>query len=204
MEGKTGELSVIIFGPMFSGKSTELRRQLTTAADVGMPVVYINHSDDIRTSDNKTVRDGISTTHHSSAGNLSDKITQVSTDFLKKVSVEDFMVIGIDEGQFFPDLVEMVRHWVINLGKRVLIASLDADFQVKPFGKAHKLICLSQSIIKMNAICMICQKAAAPGQYPNVPAAYTWKLTGGNQQKEIGGADKYVAVCFKCHPLLNT
>ncbi len=45
---------------------------------------------------------------------------------LKEVSshVKDYDVIGVDEGQFFPDLVEAVEEYA-NLGKIVIIAALD-------------------------------------------------------------------------------
>ncbi len=45
---------------------------------------------------------------------------------LKEVSshVKDYDVIGVDEGQFFPDLVDAVEEYA-NLGKIVIIAALD-------------------------------------------------------------------------------
>lgn len=92
---------------------------------------------------------------------------------------------------------------VIKKGKTIYIASLDGDFKGEPFGQASKLICLAKNIEKKNAICMNCQQKAPAGVYPNVPAPYTCRLVGGNEQKVIGGADKYIAVCLKCHPILS-
>lgn len=54
-------------------------------------------------------------------------------------SVEQYDVIGIDEGQFYPDLVEMVEQWV-EAGKVVLVAALDGDFRRKPFGRVLELV----------------------------------------------------------------
>jgi thymidine kinase len=44
-------------------------------------------------------------------------------------------VIGIDEGQFFPDLVEWCDEQVNVHGRLVIVAALDGTFQRKPFGR---------------------------------------------------------------------
>lgn len=44
-----------------------------------------------------------------------------------------FDVVSIDEGQFFPDVVEFAERCA-NAGKVVIIAALDGDFRRKPFG----------------------------------------------------------------------
>lgn len=119
MEKSVGSLE-IIFGPMFSGKSTRLRYLLTRDSDVGMNCLYITHSDDVRGLDQKTIRDKVSTTHHSSAGSLSDKITQVAVSNLKNINIDEFNVIGIDEGQFFDDLEKMVRRWLLKKVKQFI------------------------------------------------------------------------------------
>src|SRR3990172_11060533 len=36
----------LIFGPMYSGKTTHLLQELTTLADIVLNVLYINHGDD--------------------------------------------------------------------------------------------------------------------------------------------------------------
>jgi thymidine kinase len=48
-------------------------------------------------------------------------------------------VIGIDEGQFFADVVTFSEK-MANLGKVVLVAALDGTFQRKPFGCILDLI----------------------------------------------------------------
>ena len=42
--------------------------------------------------------------------------------------VADADIIGVDEGSFFPDLVERCEAWA-NSGKTVIIAALDGTFQ---------------------------------------------------------------------------
>ncbi|XP_042338599.1 thymidine kinase, cytosolic-like [Plectropomus leopardus] len=69
-------------------------------------------------------------------------------------------VIGIDEGQFFPDTVEFCEE-MANLGKTIIVAALDGTFQRKPFGNILNLVPLAESVVKLHAVCMQCYKEAA-------------------------------------------
>ncbi|XP_070408128.1 thymidine kinase, cytosolic isoform X2 [Nothobranchius furzeri] len=97
-------------------------------------------------------------------------------------------VIGIDEGQFFPDTVEFCEE-MANLGKTIIVAALDGTFQRKPFGNILNLVPLAESVVKLHAVCMQCYK----------DAAYTKRIGAEKEVEVIGGADKYQAVCRKCY-----
>lgn len=75
-----------------------------------------------------------------------------------------------------------------NLGKLVIVAALDGTYQRKPFGDICNLIPLCENITKLNAICMLCQKEAA----------FSKRITKEVQTVDIGGSDKYLAVCREC------
>ena len=47
--------------------------------------------------------------------------------------VDKFDVIGIDEGQFYPDLITGVESFV-KKDKILIISALDGTFERKPFG----------------------------------------------------------------------
>jgi thymidine kinase len=182
----------IIFGPMFSAKSTKLRQEITTLADVGLKTLYINHSIDNRETESK---DQNITTHHSGFKGLSDKVNAIKIDKLSKVSVLDYDAIAIDEGQFFEDLEKVVRNWVLDENKIVMIASLDGDFMMKPFGDANKLICISESVEKLSAMCEKCSSGKK-----QIPAYFTAKFDkSSNKQTDVGGKDKYLPVCMECY-----
>ncbi len=196
-----GSLEMIIFGPMFSGKTTKLLNELTTCADVNLSVLYINHSDDNRDTEGS---DGNVTTHSSQFKKLSSKVKAMKCSKLSDVDVDGFDVIGVDEGQFFNDLTETVRSWVLTHKKQVFIASLDGDADINPFGKTHELICLCQpgGLLKLSAHCMSCIKTEYPyRRMVKVPAGFTSRISAKepHDQKDIGGADKYMATCLKCH-----
>ncbi|KAM9296769.1 thymidine kinase, cytosolic [Gastrophryne carolinensis] len=98
-------------------------------------------------------------------------------------------VIGIDEGQFFPDTVEFCEE-MANRGKTVIVAALDGTFQRKAFGDILNLVPLAESVVKLNAVCMEC--------YRYREAAYTKRLGSEKEVEVIGGADKYHSVCRSC------
>uniref|UniRef100_A0A8C7WVG4 Thymidine kinase n=1 Tax=Oryzias sinensis TaxID=183150 RepID=A0A8C7WVG4_9TELE len=113
-------------------------------------------------------------------------------------------VIGIDEGQFFPDTVEFSEE-MANLGKTVIVAALDATFQRKPFGNILSLVPLAESVVKLHAVCMQCYREAAYTKRIGVEKevflplqlrCVKWCLL---QVEVIGGADKYQAVCRTCY-----
>ncbi|NWS76161.1 KITH protein, partial [Crotophaga sulcirostris] len=97
-------------------------------------------------------------------------------------------VIGIDEGQFFPDIVEFCE-MMANAGKTVIVAALDGTFQRKAFGSILNLVPLAESVVKLNAVCMECYR----------DASYTKRLGAEREIEVIGGADKYHSVCRACY-----
>ncbi|NWY68238.1 KITH protein, partial [Erithacus rubecula] len=97
-------------------------------------------------------------------------------------------VIGIDEGQFFPDVVEFCET-MANAGKTVIVAALDGTFQRKAFGSILNLVPLAESVVKLNAVCMECYREAS----------YTKRLGAEREVEVIGGADKYQSVCRACY-----
>ena len=70
-----------------------------------------------------------------------------------KEKAEEFEIIGIDEGQFFENLVPFCEE-MANTGKCVIVAALDGTFERKPFGSVLELIPLSESVTKLDAVCV--------------------------------------------------
>ncbi|CAH2291430.1 thymidine kinase, cytosolic [Pelobates cultripes] len=168
----------VIFGPMFSGKSTELMRRVRRFQIAQYKCMVIKYAKDTRYS-----KEHLST---------HDKNTMaaVSACILQEVSKEALTcsVIGIDEGQFFPDIVDFCEE-MANQGKTVIVAALDGTFQRKAFGDILNLVPLAESVVKLNAVCMECYREAA----------YTQRLGTEKEVEVIGGADKYHSVCRQCY-----
>lgn len=104
-------------------------------------------------------------------------------------SLESAHVIGIDEGQFFPDLVSFSQD-MASRGKIVIIAALDGTFERKPFHDVLDLIPVAEDVTKIKAVCMRCRDAEAP---------FTERLIDDTAVEVVGGADIYRAVCRSCY-----
>ena len=202
-----GHLTLIL-GPMWSGKSTSLIARLSTYADLKFSTLYINHSDDTRgtvqsgydavtcealrpnsSSSKATFGDNIVSTHSSQYKGLSSRLSALKVKSLKDINVSPFSVIGVDECQFFEDLVPSVHSWV-SQNKIVLCAGLDGDSFMKPFGHTLELIPFCDEVTKLRAKC---QKCLDSGHLIDAP--FTARLCLDKSTKLIGGEDKYTAMC---------
>lgn len=188
-----GNLELIV-GPMFSGKSTEIILKLARMADVGYRVLYVNHSDDNRVTE---AQDSVVSTHNSQYNKLSNKISSVKVSQLDEVDINGYDFIGVDEGQFFPDLYEMIIYWVTKCGKDVMIASLDGDSYRRKFGQVLDLIPHADKVTKKLAYCDICRH-----KYRRLRSApFTGRLVNTAEAKVVGGHDIYRAMCRECHDI---
>ncbi len=168
---KMGVIEVII-GPMFSGKTTELNRRLRRYEIAKKKVFRIRYkNDNVETTHDKIEKTGVKTT----------KLMDL------KNKVLNYDVIGIDEAQFFSDLIEFAEYCTLN-GIRVIIAGCDADFERKPFGKILELIPKAEYVQKLQAVCVYC----------GVNAGFSLRITNATEQ-ELMGAEHYKAVCRTCY-----
>ncbi|GAU92008.1 hypothetical protein RvY_04159-2 [Ramazzottius varieornatus] len=167
----------LIFGPMFSGKTTELLRRVNRYRIAKYKTLLIKFAKDVR-YDEECV-----STHDRHTGTARKALCL--KECLAECEVHD--VIGIDEGQFFPDILE-VAEALANKGKTVIVAALDGTYQREGFGDIIKLVPKAEKIDKLSAVCIIC----------NEDAAYTRRFTAETAVELIGGADKYMAVCREC------
>ena len=181
----TTEECKLFIGPMFSEKTTELIRCLKRAIFAEIPCVAIKYHNDNRYGDNSALF-----THGDLSLQEKKGLRIIKAKKLKDINLKpDEKVIGIDEGQFYPDLPEMVDKWMKE-GRKIYISALDGDFRRKPFGRIPDVIPLCTSVVKLKAICMVCK---------NNYASYTLRIVKGNDVEMIGSNDKYMAACLKCY-----
>jgi len=103
---------------------------------------------------------------------------------LKKVNV-----ILINEGQFFPDLYEVVTDMLQN-GKTIYISGLDGDFERKKFGQMIDLIPLCDKVSKLTSLCSLCKNGTR--------GIFSMRLTKETEQTLVG-SDNYIPVCRNCY-----
>ena len=102
--------------------------------------------------------------------------------------IKEYDVIGIDEGQFFPDLVEVCEELSL-LNKIVIIAALNGDFRMEPFPVISRIISKADKIKLLKAYCFNCHK----------DAKFSLRIVQSNETVLIGAGDAYKPACRQCH-----
>ena len=168
----------MFIGPMFSGKSTELLRQVSRYIAIGKNVIVVNHTNDTRTDDSVK-------THN----NLKHKAVKVKElmELTYSTYLRDIDIIAIDEAQFFPDLKEFILH-IENSDMILYISGLDGDSDRNPFGQILECIPLCDSVVKLRALDMIhCDG--------HTKAPFTLRINDKTKdQIQIGANESYKAV----------
>lgn len=168
----------LIMGPMFSGKSTELIRRLTIRS-LYRKVVGVNSKKDIRYGLN-----GIVT--HTKASMPCIKIDNLS-ELLTNSEYLSAQVVGIDEGNFYPDISTFIVDQLEKTNKTFIISGLDGDKHKKFFGTLHELIPHAEKKDFLRALCKRCGNGTE--------ASFTVALQKFEGQEKVGGGDVYEAVC---------
>lgn len=169
----------VICGSMFSGKTEELIRRLKRARIANLKVEIFKPSMDLR-------YDAQNIVSHDENAILSTPIDNSQTILLLASEVD---VVGIDEAQFFDDLLPGVCDQLAARGTRVIVAGLDMDYLGKPFGQMPFLLAKADYITKLHAICVVCGNIAS----------YSYRKTAQGGQVLLGEKDHYEPRCRHCY-----
>lgn len=134
-------------GCMFAGKSTELLRRLNKHEISGKSVLRVKFSADKRFGNLTEIATHSGTKHEAKAVT---RLSDLGDSWL------EFDIIGIDEGQFFPDVVEFAEN-AANSHKVVVISSLQGTFMRGAFNNILELIPKCEKVKKLSAICKLCK-----------------------------------------------
>jgi thymidine kinase len=185
---RRGEI-ILILGPMFSGKTTELIRRMMIYKEALMKTLVIKPTKDTRYSKSKVVT-------HKDLHNKKKSIEAASFDNLSQAEeIGDFdsiEVIGIDEGNFFGEEIAYYTDKWRKAGKIVIISGLNGSYQREHFGYLHMLYPLCTDIVKLKAVCAKCKC---------MEAHFTHRTSEDDGKLVIGGSDKYESLCGPCFDL---
>ena len=187
----TGGYLELIAGPMYSGKTSkllELHKQFTFCA---IPTLVINFAEDTRYSDT------FLSTHDKimipcERAQCLAEIAQINEPLPKMLA--DAQVVLINEGQFFPDVVEWVRWAVDQHNKTIYVCGLDGDFQRQNFGAWLNLIPFCDNVVKLHSLCSQCKIKNA---------IFSHRLSSDTTQKLIGNTN-YIPLCRTCYVEKNS
>ena len=187
-------------GPMNCGKTTELLMRLRRFEIAKRQVFLVRPTMDTRApervveSKNGSKRDAIT------ASTFEEAWATICT----QTDARSGLVIGIDEVQFFaePEFVDDVMSLVFT-GNVVIVAGLVQKYNMfsenclDTFTNSLALLGQAHDIVKMNAVCTMCQDDEN-GVYSH-RHGYIYgseSLTGAD---EVGGTEKYTSLCLPCY-----
>lgn len=171
----------VITGSMFAEKSTELQRRGRRFERAGKKVIYFKPDFDTRYSENEIVT-------HSGSRVEAVCIPTDSPYALTSIKYLEYDVFLIDEVQFFHSDMLKVIDGLLNIGKIVIVAGLDRDFQSKPFYVTANLMAMAEEVVKLRAVCSGC----------GGDAWGTYRLAGGTDRHVLGAEGMYTPLCRKC------
>lgn len=180
----------IIMGCMYSGKTALMLKRIENYRFTMKQCLVIKSSKDSRYADSKYVASKGGSLLESMEGNKHmAAVRVVNVDNLDSVEVEEAeKVIGIDEGQFYPDLVTFCEKWA-NKGRNIIVSGLDGDYKRQPFGQILQLIPKAEKVVKLRAICMTCKSNEA---------SFTERIIYNVEKVLIGSHNEYRACCRAC------
>ena len=180
---KSGYLELIL-GPMFSGKTSTLKKIYDQCVYCNIPVMVINYSADKRYSS-----EDVMSTHDKIMIPciMANTIAEIFDNYDELLSNTE--VILINEGQFFQD-IEYVISLVEDMYKRVYVCGLDGDFQKNKIGSLFELIPYCDNICKLKSLCSECRDGT--------PGLFSYRITNEVDQVVIG-VDNYKPLCRVCY-----
>ena len=184
MTKEKGKLTVIS-GPMFSGKTGKLVAMVEVFTHMGYKVLTIKPVIDSRYSNKQEI--------HSHDHRTSDAIVidhESIDDIISLIQRHRANKVIIDEAQFFDKtkIVSIVEKLLL-LGTDVYAAGLMYDYKRQPFGAMPILQGLADETLELVSVCQKC----------GAIARHSERTQGSERTIDVGSADKYIAVCERCH-----
>ncbi|NQX83202.1 MAG: thymidine kinase [Mycoplasmataceae bacterium] len=178
----------LYYGPMFSGKSALLIKDILSNIDI--PKLVFKPIADIRSKKIYT-REGLE--FESIGINKSSEIMKYIEEWVEKVY--------IDEINFFDETLVDVIIELMNIGIDVVCSGLDTDYRAEYFPITKKLIKIADKGIKLKAKCSICGEGSS----------WTARFINGKPDSKksptiisdkLNANIEYLTVCEKHHPFL--
>ncbi len=174
----------LILGPMFSGKTTKLIDIYEKYLICKKQPYIINYKEDTRYGESYEL-----TSHQ---GKMVECVPMLTLSSLLDnenliQSVDGFF---INEGQFFPDLYEVVNILVNKYRKNVYIAALDGDYLKRPFPAVAMLLAECDDIVKLKSLCVSCSNGRE--------ALFSHRISEETDVIVIG-VDNYIPLCRSCY-----
>lgn len=177
------------YASMNAGKSTTLLQADFNYRERGMRTMLFTAAIDDRYEVGRiTSRIG---TQVSADATLFDADTDIAALAIREHGQGPLACVLVDEAQFLTSAqVDQLAHLADSIGIPVLAYGLRTDFQGQLFPGSARLLALADALVEIKSVCMCGRKATM-----NLRVDAEGKAVGEGAQTEIGGNDRYVALC---------
>jgi thymidine kinase len=175
------------YASMNAGKSTNLLQADFNYRERGMATMLFTAAIDNRfAAGTITSRIGLS-----APATPFDAATDIAAQVAERHTDAPVACVLVDEAQFLTDAQVDQLAWLADtLGVPVLAYGLRTDFQGALFPGSARLLALADSLIEIKSVCACGRKATM-----NLRVDDAGRPIAQGQQTEIGGNDRYVALC---------
>jgi len=115
------------------------------------------------------------------------KIPCIRISHMRDIAPDEWDVLIIDEGQFFPDLYQWLDMHFQRLDTRVHIAGLNGDKRQRNFGDINLISPFCSREVTHYAMCAVCGE----------DAPFTKDRSNSSDIISVGGDNKYYTVCHR-------
>jgi thymidine kinase len=175
------------YASMNAGKSTNLLQADFNYRERGMATMLFTAAiDDRYAAGTITSRIGLS-----APATAFDAATDLGRCIADRHAVEALSCVLVDEAQFLtPAQVGQLAEVCDEVGIPVLAYGLRTDFRGQLFPGSARLLALADSLVEIKSVCVCGRKATM-----NLRVDDAGRALAEGQQTEIGGNDRYVALC---------
>ena len=177
------------YASMNAGKSTTLLQADFNYRERGMKTMLFTAALDDRYGVGRiTSRIG---TQVSAEATLFDADTDLASAAIREHGQGPIACVLVDEAQFLTAAqVDQLAHLADSIGIPVLAYGLRTDFQGQLFEGSARLLALADALVEIKSVCMCGRKASM-----NLRVDAEGRAVAAGAQTEIGGNDRYVALC---------
>lgn len=170
----------VITGPMFSGKSDELIRQIKLARIAKIGVLIVKPERDTRYKNCVGTRNG--------EQRIEAHVINSPKAILELLEPHHD-IIAIDEAQFFDiSLVKVVKN-LLRQHKRVIVSGLNLQFNEEPWETTMHLLALATEITLLKNVCGTCH---------SFDGDRSQRLSDSEEAIVIGDKGEYDGSCLVC------
>ena len=179
------------YASMNAGKSTNLLQADFNYRERGMrTMLFTAGVDDRFAAGTITSRIGLE-----AAATPFDTGTDIAAIAAQAHAIEPLACVLVDEAQFLTEAqVDQLAHLADAVGLPVLAYGLRTDFQAQLFPGSARLLALADALVEIKSVCACGRKATM-----NLRVDAEGRAVAQGRQTEIGGNDRYVALCRRHH-----